>query len=245
MELRLRMSRSSQKVIVHEGTARPLNELARYDAMCRAIDAAYEVDEVKDIRDRAKALEVYAQQAQNVEAERKACEIRLRAERKAGQLLAGMDKAKAAPGNQYTGPVKPSDRSTPTLRDLGVSKQQSSDWQKLAAVPQEEFDAALADKATMPTTAGIIRATAEPKQNPVNNEALWLWGCLLDFERKGFLSGHPADVLSSMTSPMLDDVHKYAPRIAAWLGRIGDLNGSGKRNAQTDCCDLSDYRVAQ
>ena len=31
-------------------------ELVRYDAMCRAIDAAYEVDEVKDIRDKARAV---------------------------------------------------------------------------------------------------------------------------------------------------------------------------------------------
>jgi hypothetical protein len=61
-------------------------ELVRYDAMCRAIDAAYEVDEVKDIRDEAVALEIYARQAHNVEAERRACEIRLRAERKAGAL---------------------------------------------------------------------------------------------------------------------------------------------------------------
>jgi hypothetical protein len=54
--------------------------------MCRAIEAAYKVDEVKDIRDQAIALEVYARQAHNTEAERKACEIRLRAERKAGAL---------------------------------------------------------------------------------------------------------------------------------------------------------------
>jgi hypothetical protein len=31
-------------------------ELVRYDAMCRAIAAAYKMDEVKDIRDKALAL---------------------------------------------------------------------------------------------------------------------------------------------------------------------------------------------
>jgi len=51
----------------------------RYDAMCRAIDAAFEVDEVKEIRDQALAFEVYSRQARNIEAERRACEIRLRA----------------------------------------------------------------------------------------------------------------------------------------------------------------------
>ena len=60
-----------------------MSDLVRYDAMCAAIDAAYEVDEVKDIRDKALAIEVYTRQAQNIEAERKAVQIRLRAERKA------------------------------------------------------------------------------------------------------------------------------------------------------------------
>jgi hypothetical protein len=67
-----------------EQSAQPESQLVRYDAMCRAIDAAYEVDEAKAIRDQAIALEVYARQASNTEAERKASKIRLRAERKAG-----------------------------------------------------------------------------------------------------------------------------------------------------------------
>jgi hypothetical protein len=37
-----------------------MSELVRYDAMCRAIDAAYEVDEVKAIHDQARMLEAAA-----------------------------------------------------------------------------------------------------------------------------------------------------------------------------------------
>lgn len=66
-------------------------QLVRYDAMCRAITEAYQVDEVKDIRDRAIALEEYARQAKNEEMVRQCAEIRLRAERRAGQLLAVME----------------------------------------------------------------------------------------------------------------------------------------------------------
>jgi hypothetical protein len=67
--------------------------------MCRAISEAHTVDEVKDIRDKARAIEMYARQAQNTEAERKACEIRLRAERKCGQLTEDMA---TAPGYRRT-----------------------------------------------------------------------------------------------------------------------------------------------
>jgi hypothetical protein len=112
-------------------------KLVRYDAMCSAIDAAHKVDEVKDIRDKAVALEHYARQAQNTDAERRACEIRLRAERKAGQLLAKMPKANGAkgnPGGRGSRIVRSSD--TTTLADLGISKDQSSQWQKLGAMPQ-------------------------------------------------------------------------------------------------------------
>jgi hypothetical protein len=157
---------------------------ARYDAMCRAIDAAYEVDEVKDIRDKAIALEAYSKQARNKEAERRAREIRLRAERKAGKLLRAMKKAKGAaqPGIGRAGGTR-SDGPT-ALRDLGISKEQSSNWQKLADVPEDEFEAALVDPTQTPSTIGIIRSAEEQNQLPrvsVAADALWLWARLLDF----------------------------------------------------------------
>jgi|SRR6516164_4691190 hypothetical protein len=197
-------------------------ELVRYDAMCRAIDAAHEVDEVKDIRDKAVALEHYARQAQNTDAERRACEIRLRAERKAGQLLARMDqKANGRPSKE-----KRSSGATVLLDDLGISKNQSSQWQKLGAMPQREFDLAIGESVKPPTTKGILRAAADPDGQPkrkVSPEALWLWGRLLDFERDGLLGESPDDVLRTMTEPMKDDVHRLAPKVAGWLRRIGAM----------------------
>src|SRR4051794_7173410 len=112
--------------------------------------AAYEVDEVKGIRDKARAIEVYARQARNVEAERQACEIRLRAERRCGQMLRDMEKAKGAqgnPGGRGAPFVRSHDETAQpvtTLSDLGISKTQSSRWQKLAAIPDSEFEATFA-----------------------------------------------------------------------------------------------------
>ena len=66
--------------------------LAKYDEMITAIAACHEVDEVKAIRTQAIALEHYQRQAQNRDAEKRVCEIRIRAERKAGQILKRMER---------------------------------------------------------------------------------------------------------------------------------------------------------
>ena len=192
---------------------------ARYDTMCRAIDAAYKVDEVKDIRDKAIAWEVYARQAKNVEAERRACEIRLRAERKAGVLLKAMEKAKG--GRPKKTGAKTAPVSEPGLADLGVTKKQSSQWQKLADVPLKDFDKALADPISKPTTNGIIQA-AKPAVIPVSDDALWLCGRLKDFERK-LLDKDPAHVMATMIPTILDEVHRLAPKVAAWLRQVGEI----------------------
>lgn len=115
--------------------------------------------------------------------ERQACEIRLRAERRSGQLLKEMDKAEGG---------RPSENRSKettgfpqrTLSDLGISKDQSSQWQKLAKIPEDEFEEAV--RAERPSTSGIIAASAprpEPKKNAVDDHALWFWGRLLDIER--------------------------------------------------------------
>jgi hypothetical protein len=141
-------------------------QLARYDAMCSAIDAAYEVDEVKDIRDKAVALEMYSRLAHNTENERRACEIRLRAERKAGQLLRQMQKAKGGRPSKTLSTTERVLTKAEQLEAAGVTTKQAHQWEKLADVPQEQFDAALADPTTKPTTAGIIRANVEPLPLP-------------------------------------------------------------------------------
>jgi hypothetical protein len=190
-------------------------QLVRYDAMCHAISAAYEVDEVKDIRDKARAMQAYFKLAQNVEAERQACEIRLRAERKAGQLLTQMEKAK---GGSPT--PSPDGRGSPTLAALGVSYNQSSQWQSLAKIPDDDFEIAM-QSAEQPTTGGLIAAHTAPKRDVVNPMALWLWGRLQDFDRDGLLAADPNELFGTMLEHMKVTTKDLAPRVAAWLGRIG------------------------
>jgi hypothetical protein len=112
-----------------------------------------------------------AQSARNTDAERQACEIRLRAERKAGQLLPKAIK-KGQPGKERSS-------ETTLLSDLGITKDQSSQWQKLGAISQKDFDLAIGESVKPPTTKGILRAITEPPRRTVPSDALWLWGRLL------------------------------------------------------------------
>ncbi len=199
--------------------------LVRYDAMCRAIEQAYRIDEVKDIRDKAMALEAYARQAKNVEAERRASGIRLRAERKAGQLLKAMAKARQ---RETGGKPKRSHRATvKKLADLGVSKTQSSRWQHLADVPEEKFELALANPKETPSTGAILRENAaEPasETKTVEPEVLSLLDRLRDFERE-YVKRDPIELLETAPHEMRDEVRRIAPVVAGWLNRLSEIAG--------------------
>jgi hypothetical protein len=69
-------------------------ELILYSAACRAIQAARSTDECKDIADRAEAARSYAKMAKNRELEIDAAEIRIRAERRLGEILVTMRQQK-------------------------------------------------------------------------------------------------------------------------------------------------------
>lgn len=132
--------------------------LAKYEAACRALAEARAVDEVTDIRAKAEAMRAYAAQAKNKQLEVDAAEIRIRAERRLGQLIA---EQKATEGLNQGGrpPEKTGSKSepvsvarqeapaqpVPTLAEAGIDKKLSSRAQKLAAVPEDQFEAEVAD----------------------------------------------------------------------------------------------------
>jgi len=147
--------------------------LARISQAKLALVSAKNLDDVLRIRDQAEALRIYIKAASDsLEAANSAAEIKLRAERRAGELLAGMDDANGL--NQYS-PKDPDMMSAPTLQSLGVSFKQSSRWQKEAKVDEDVFEGYIRecnDEQREVTQAGLLKL-AEPchvSHNSVENE---------------------------------------------------------------------------
>jgi N6-adenosine-specific RNA methylase IME4 len=130
-----------------------LDALASYEAACSAIAAAVTVDAAKDLRDQTDAMRVYARQARNRDLEVQAAELRLRAERRLGVLIAaqratvGLNRGRAGAGRPKLGcpddgPPKTDDR--PTLAAAGIDRNLSSRSQRLAGLADDNFEARLA-----------------------------------------------------------------------------------------------------
>lgn len=116
--------------------------LVLWDSARTAIEQARSIDEVKDIRDRAEALRLYAKQAgETLEVQNSVAEIKIRAERRAGELLKDMDKAQGRRTDLLTSsqPVTMLGQP-PTLSEVGITRMQSSRWQRMAEIPEPEFE---------------------------------------------------------------------------------------------------------
>lgn len=126
--------------------------LVRYEAARTALAEAHRVDEVKDIRDKAEAMAAYARQAKDTDLIKHATEIKVRAERRCGELLRNAEKNTGARG---AGPVAVEryDHDRPTLAQMGLTKDESSRYQRLADMPAEHFETAVE---TAKATAGEV-----------------------------------------------------------------------------------------
>ena len=146
-------------------------DLTKYNAAKHALAEAVRIDEVKDIRDKAVALRAYAMQARDRVLIDQATEIRLRAERRVGQLLADMPGARGNPGGRGAKIERSQDATTqPTLSDLDINKTQSSRWQKLAGLAEDDFEMVVT-KAQHKASAAVDHARQpKPKSKPVEEQ---------------------------------------------------------------------------
>lgn len=121
---------------------------------------ASSMDEVKDVRDRAEALRAYAKQAGlGLEAQNQAAEVKLRAERRAGELLAETHPL------EHGGNRRSSDRVS--LETLGIASHENRRWQCIASLPEAAFESyielALEARREV-TTAGALKLAKQTRE---------------------------------------------------------------------------------
>jgi site-specific DNA-methyltransferase (adenine-specific) len=112
------------------------NLLVTIDAALNALASANSPDDLIDLANKAEALRSYARRAKlGMVAQNRCAELRLRAERKLGQLLATTPRLHGRPKSV------PQANTLPSLSDLGVlDRHISHRAQLLAAIPQRDFD---------------------------------------------------------------------------------------------------------
>lgn len=120
-----------------------MTAVLKYDAARQALAEAKAVDEVKDIRDKSEAMRVYARQAKDVDLEIMACDIRLRAERRLGEMLIAAKEA----GHLHRGGRPKTSTETEqvservTLEGIGIDRKLSSRAQKVGGIAEQAFEA--------------------------------------------------------------------------------------------------------
>lgn len=145
--------------------------LAHFDVAKKALIEAKSIDEVKAIRDKAEMLRAYAKQAkESLEMQNYCAEIKLRAERRAGEMLREQEKN---PGGQAEHESYRSHDVTtriPRIEDLGINRMQSSRWQKIADLEEETFEQHIdtyKQEAKELTTASVLRLYATAKAEEI------------------------------------------------------------------------------
>jgi N6-adenosine-specific RNA methylase IME4 len=147
--------------------------LARLDQANDALNAAKTLPEVKAVRDKIAAIEGYLRQRERSEAvANEATRIKLRAERRLGQLLRQRPPAKRGRRKQLDSTVLSNSDEVPNLKDLGISLTQSSRWQKVAALPEAVIEAkidAATEKGEQISAKEVVKQAtkeARPNKNP-------------------------------------------------------------------------------
>jgi len=148
--------------------------LVKLDQATRMLAEIHSVDDAKHLINLAEAARVYAKQVElGLEAQNHAAEIKLRAQRRAGEILDTMEKADGGDAARTRSQAVTEVPAPPTYVELGIDKMDAHRWQTIAKMPEEKFEEYIertkgGEKEL--TTAGAVRASKELEQERKREE---------------------------------------------------------------------------
>lgn len=193
--------------------------LARYDAACRAVAEAKTVDDVREISAQADAMRAYARQAKNRQIEIDAAEIRIRAERRLGELMAaqaatvGVAKGAQGVGTSAGYEKTRTSRSAPTLAEAGIDKNLAHRARTYAAVPAEKFEDLLKDKRRRDNRKVVLDPEFQAEANAAARD--------LEIERDERIALAGADELAAENQKLTAQVETLTRRVADLVEEVG------------------------
>jgi phage N-6-adenine-methyltransferase len=195
------------------------SSLARYDAMCRAIADARAINWVLAFRNEAEGWRAAARIAKDREAEIAAAEIRLRAERRVGELIAeqrkvnGLAKPPPGPGRGKVGSkTDPSFNGAPTLDDVGIGKHLADRARRLAALSAGDFDHRIEvwrEDARMGKFVGLDVLSNKPRGTQGTGENEWYTPTEWLDRARAVLGGFDLDPASSRRAQRTVKAEKF------------------------------------
>ena len=200
-------------------------ELVRYDAMRLAIAEAHAVDEVKGIRDKAQALAEYAKQSRlSVDDINRCCEIKLRAERRAGELLAEVERAQGRRSDLAETSAQREPKSTlgEQVQEIGVSLASAKRWQMLAELPEPVFEQevqTIKEAGAELTTAHMLRQVQhfrrEQKRESMAESAAWPEGAYrVIYADPPWQYGNAGVIVAQAGSELYGMAHRHYPTMS-------------------------------
>lgn len=136
------------------------NYLEAWDGLKTAIEQAHSVIDLRKIRDQAEAYRYALKVAgESREVVRKAEEIKLRAERRAGEILLKSPKQRPGSYQQKQRSIADTVDIPPSYKELGITKMDALKWQRVASIPAKEFERWLKTSDEV-SSAGALRLEA-------------------------------------------------------------------------------------
>ena len=142
--------------------------LIALSAARRAIAEARDIDDLKHVRDRSEALCRYAKaRGDSLALQNEAAEVKLRAERRAGELLREIERSTGGRPSKNAGRAGPGFRAA--LRQADITASTAKRWQREAMVPAAGFERFLSQTKAAGqdiTAAALLRLARHVQRSP-------------------------------------------------------------------------------